>query len=322
MGVLVTSADLLDDALKKAGEKTDGTSGYEVDALKYLNVFHQAILSGGNKFDVNLAEPWSWAKSKYPGVLILEPAYTTGTVSLTQDSTSGTFSSAPSASQQGKFLKISDRVEYYRISSHIAGETSFTLDSSYAGSTGTGLFYSAIKLDYDLATNVMRLIGAMKVCKTQQNVKNDPGKIEASDFRAFDRAYPWSAIEEGIPTEFCEIYKNTDTGLITVRFNKYPAEKTRVEYDHITYPSNLTDSATSIPLIPLEYREVLSDCVAHQLLVDKEDTKADYYLKAAKAGLFALVNNNRKNVSLNSKNRGQFFPRMDGLKSTKITSGS
>ena len=321
MGFLSTTAQLLDDALTKAGEKTDGTSDFESDALKYMDVFYKTILAGGSKFDTNLAEPWSWAKAQYPGVLTLEAPYETGTVALTQASTSATFSSAPAASQLGKYLRLNSRPEVFRIAAHTAGATAFTLDSIYTDTTTSAISYKAIKLDYSLdAASILRLIGAMRVDRVQEADKQDAGSIEAMDMPAFQREYPWMRITEGVPTAFSIVYQTENT--ITVRFNRYVDRYTRVNYDYIPVPTDLADSSSSLPLLPAEFREVLSHATAHSILADKEDTKAEYHLNATKAQLTAMINANRKRVSQSSKRRGHFYPRQDQLvKNRVITSG-
>ena len=81
-----TTADLLDSILRRSGEVTDGTSDLESDALEYLNRIHHTVIAGGNEFDVEVDEPWVWARAKRPMILELQPAFDTDTVSLTQGS--------------------------------------------------------------------------------------------------------------------------------------------------------------------------------------------------------------------------------------------
>jgi len=144
------TADIMDLVLRNAGELTDGTSSYEAQTLDALNQVHQTIINGGNEFDTDIDEVWNWAKARHPIILELLPALETGTVSLTQGSELGTFSSAPTDSQAGHFLKITNRATYYRIASHVAGATAFDLDATYADDTGATLSFQSIKLDYDL----------------------------------------------------------------------------------------------------------------------------------------------------------------------------
>lgn len=320
MSFLSSTAQLLDDALRKAGEKTDGTSRFESQALQYMDVFYKTILAGGTKYDVDLTEPWSWAKAKYPGVIRLETPYETGTVALTQGSANATFSSAPAESQEGKYLKLSERPEVFRIATHTAGATAFTLDAEYTDSTTSAISFQAIKLDYELdAASLFRLVGSMRVDRPQKAEKQDDGIIELMEFSAFQREYPWDQIISGTPTAVTIVYQTENA--ITVRFNGYVDKLTRVNYDYIPVPTDLADSDSSVPLIPAEFREVLSHGTAHSILVDKEDTKAEYHLNATKAQLKAMISANRKRISMGTKRRGQFYPRMDQLSRRKLTSG-
>jgi hypothetical protein len=317
---LTTTAGLVEDALKKAGEKIDGTSTYTEDALGYIQALHLAFCDGGNQFNRDLAEPWTWAKSKYPGVLILDPAHTTGSVALVNGSDAGTFSSAPAASMQGRWLKLTDRAELYLISTHIAGATAFVLDSAYADETITASEYQAIKLDYTLATTVLRPINAMNVYKAQASTNNRESKIEGIDFRSFSEAYPMGRVTEGVPTHYTVISRVP--GLTTVRFNKFVTAQIRAEYDFIPVPTALTNSVSSLPLIPISFREVLSLGAATKLCIDKSDNRAAVYEKATMIMLQALINAERAVVTQNTSSAGTFYPRQEQLGRFNVTSGS
>ena len=155
-----TTADILDSALRKAGEVTNGNSPYEADALEYLNVVHFALLSGGTipvgkDTTIEIDEVWPWSRAKSPIILELQPKHDTGTISLTNGSTAGTFSSAPASSLEGWHIKVDGKGEWFKIVQHTAASASFSLDSFYASDTGTGLNYKAVKLDYDLVPSLI-----------------------------------------------------------------------------------------------------------------------------------------------------------------------
>jgi len=314
MSNMTTTADLLDDALTKIGEKIDGTSDYESDALTYMNTFYKSILAGGNEFNVELGEQWVWAKAANPGVLTLRSAYTTGTVSLTQESVSGAFSVAPASSQVGKMLKITDRSDVFRVTAHVAGATAFTLDDIYTDLTSTALNFKLYTLDYALVADAIRQIGPLTCYRQQSNV-DDEGKIYGQDLASFNRQFPLHRLEEGIPTHFA--IKANAGGVITLRMSHSVAELTRVEYDYIPLPVALTDSATSIPLVPIEHRQVLSYMTSYALCVDKEDTKADHFFKLSQAKLQAMVQATRKEQLHVSKDRGRLIPRRDQKGNTR-----
>src|SRR5437867_2685174 len=95
MSYLFSTADLLSAALEKAGEQQSSLSPYYALALQHLNTAHVDVLSGANRFNVDLSEPWAWAKATYPGLLTLQPAFTGGTIGFVGNSTTATLTQAP-----------------------------------------------------------------------------------------------------------------------------------------------------------------------------------------------------------------------------------
>jgi hypothetical protein len=150
-----SAADIVDYALTEAGEVTNGNSPYEAQVLNYLTRVHSAIVAGGTipllkDQTVTVDETWSWARSKTPLVLELQPAYTTGSVTISRGNESGTFFPAPAISLLGYHFRISGREEVFRIVKHVANETTFELDSAYPDASVTGVTFSAFKIDYTL----------------------------------------------------------------------------------------------------------------------------------------------------------------------------
>lgn len=153
-----TSADYLDAILTRAGEPTSGTSSFESDAKLYLNKIHHIILAGGSVFDVDIDETWTWARARNPITIELQAPYSTGSVSLTNESEAGTFSAAPAASLKDWHFQITSgntvlgtsNPEIYRIKSHTAGATAFELDSAFVGNTASAATFKAFKLDYQI----------------------------------------------------------------------------------------------------------------------------------------------------------------------------
>lgn len=153
-----TSADYLDAILTRAGEPTVGTSPFESDAKTYLNKIHHILLSGGNVFDVDIDETWTWARAKNPLTVELVAPYQTGYISLTNESEVGAFSAAPTVSLKGWHIQVTSgnttagttNPEIYRIISHTASATAFELDSAFVGDTASAATFKAFKLDYQL----------------------------------------------------------------------------------------------------------------------------------------------------------------------------
>lgn len=155
-----TTAELVSRILKRCGEPTNGNSSYTTDVVEYLTKVHNVVIAGGSIFDTEVDEAWNWAKSETPIVFNFETPYETGTVSLTEGSEAGTFSSAPSASLEGWFLKVGTDAEIYRIVSHTAGASAFELDTDYLGATASAGTFIAYKLDYTLEQRLLYVTAA------------------------------------------------------------------------------------------------------------------------------------------------------------------
>lgn len=144
-----TTADILDEILQKAGEATNGNSPFETLALTYANKVHHAIIGGGNIFSLKVDESWTWARSRFPIILELEPAYTTGQITCTVDDINITFSAAPADSLEGWHIQATNKSTVYKITQHTAASTTAKLDSSFVDDTGAYNF-RAFKLDYEI----------------------------------------------------------------------------------------------------------------------------------------------------------------------------
>lgn len=304
MTTLTTSADILDDILFRCGEATDGTSDFNAHAISALNRAYRAMWMGGGEFVKGMNEPWLWLKKDPPGTLILEPVYETGTVSVTNNNASITFSATIATSRANWFFKVDNHPDIFRISAHTAGTDTATLDSVYTGDTDTGATYQLMKLEYELASDVLRVIAPMRVRSTQY-------EIDGVELPALEREWPLHLAEPGVPEVFAPV---TET---KVRFNRYGGQSSteliRVEYDYLRKPtSELADDSTE-PLVPLQHRQVLADIALVYLLIAKADDKADIIGLQAKAGLESMAADNRKRMSQMSRRTALIEPRQGQL---------
>jgi len=71
----------------------------------------------------------------------------------------------------------------------------------------------------------------------------------------------------------------------------------------------LQDSENNYPDLPTPYTKFLVYGAAYFLLLEKTDSKAEQYLAMAQAELKAMVNDNRKALSLGGNNYGKLVPR-------------
>lgn len=149
MANLRNTSDLKKLVLQRCGELTDGTSTYDQVALNLLDAAHKKIITGGSEFDIDLSEPWPWARAKYPIIFNLTAPYISGSVTMTQGSFNGIFTSIPAVSLQGRFLKTDNNYDWYIIRQHTAGQASFQIDYPWQGDTGSFTF-KAVQLEYEL----------------------------------------------------------------------------------------------------------------------------------------------------------------------------
>jgi hypothetical protein len=407
-----TTADVLDEILREAGEVTNGNSPFETVALTAANHVQQAIIAGGNIVNLTVDEPWVWARSRFPITLELA-APVTASFTGTADSTNITFASAPTASVEGWHIQLNGKKTVYKIMNHTAGATNAQLDSglietaggtsrifkldyeimpsyfyvdnsndrlnfqetaattktaslthgTYTAATllshvfgqmsaaGTGtvafggtfdsvshLFNVTASVSFKLMgatgaqhrrsalptlgfdvldhtgaqtytgtyvpNSVSRLIEPFKVHSTSQQF------IYSTDPIRLQQEYPMAYTKEAIPTRFARLMGDRD-GAVTVRFNSYPKEKTKIQVDWIARAIDLQDNTASVVMFPREDLKTFIYAAAAQILYEKEDTKFETTLKLAGAGLEAMKLKNRALLNRTGENFAQISPRLD-----------
>lgn len=82
---------------------------------------------------------WYWAKKKVDRVA--KKHINSGSVTVTNESTSVTLSAAPSVSYKGKLFVTDAFAEVYTIKAHAANSTAITLESPYQGNSASGISY-------------------------------------------------------------------------------------------------------------------------------------------------------------------------------------
>lgn len=307
-----STQDLIKGTLQRCGERSDGTSPYHQLALKYINRVYKSILKGNSEFAPELRQAWSWARQTRS--FIIPGDYGQGTVSLTQGSTAGVLSVAPTFSLEGYFFRVIDRPTFYRIASHTANTTSITLDLAYIEDTASSLSFLALPLQVDLGPNILRIVGPLRIYLNRvlefKETATDMGEISFSDPLPFWENYPLQLIQNDTPSK-CTIISRSDTEFV-VQFNKYTTNPLRADFDFIPRVNDLVDSSTDVPLIPNDDRDVLETGAAYYLILDKNDKeKAQTYfqLTAAKIASMALLEQSIQKFS--SRAYGELIPRLD-----------
>lgn len=313
-----STQDIVKGVLQKSGENTDGTSQYHELALKYVNNAYHEILSGANEFIGVNGHSWRWARSR--ASFVLKGFISSGSVSLTLSSTSGTFSVAPTVSVAGYYVKINDEPTYYEVDTHTASSTAFVLKTAYLGTTGAGKGFKAIPLRYDLVSasglsrGILRLLNPLRIYENRDleflETGHDLGRLYGIDIDIFTRDWPLRDLENAVPSRFCTDYRTESSWIIQI--NKFPTNPMQVDYDYVQIQDDLVDASDNLPVLPREFRNCLECCAAHYLLTDKENKeKAAYYFQIAKAKLMALHDADMKNDLLTSNAFGKLVPRQD-----------
>lgn len=313
MSIFRTAKNIKLGVLRRSGEYTDGSSPYEEVVMRYMNQVYRSVIAGASEFDVDVGEPYVWARASTPKSLVLEPALETGTVSVTNGSTSASFSSAPAASQTGNLLKTSDESDYYRIAAHTGGATAFTLDANFVGTTNATASYKVLTLEYEIGTDVLRLVEPFRLYRNQDYVSNESGQIMGLHINALRRQHPLTNLKFGPPTAYAVTYDSD--GTMKVTFNKSVSEQTKVDIDYIPEPADLIDSDDSVPIIPLEHRQIIEYGATYFLLLDKNDSKAQQYFQLTQQGLMSLVEAEKRQNTNIDLNKGQMHPRLDEITS-------
>lgn len=145
---------------------------------------------------------------------------------------------------------------------------------------------------------------------------NYSGSIFGIDAESFQRDYPFALIEEGQPDKFAVVRELPD-GTLTVRFNRYPTEKTRFEIEYVPVPRDLKDDAASIPLVPRKHIDVLEDAATFYLMLNKNDDRAQIYASLMQGKIKAMVAQHRGSLLRSGEEFGRIVPRRDLLRPGK-----
>ncbi len=282
--------------LFKAGEKTDGTSDFDTKAIEYINAAYRKIWTGGGEFDVDINEDWIWLKAR--STLTLQPEITTGTISVTNNSTTATLSASQATDVASYYLRITGDEDIFRISTHGGATDALVLDSVYTGTTSTAASYTLFKLDYAFASDTIDILSPMITTRENDN----DNKIEGVTIAKLPSLKYVSA---GVPNRFAYLDDNN------IRFDKYADSLMRIDYWYKKRPADLTDSGTEEPEIPLRHRHVLGNVALWDLLLDINDDRAETVGLSVKNGLIAMSRENQARIAMIGGTYGQILPRWD-----------
>lgn len=265
--------DVLINVLSRSNELAIGLANRETEAKAYIQAAYISVLAEGF--------PWVFARKTPPGVLVTVAEITAGSVTVTQDSITITLTNAPAASVAGYKFFIDNDPVLYRIATHTAASTSATLDTAYIAATGAGKSYHIFQDEYTLATDFLRPVNK-KFLKASDAINT----IELTNQAELDgfRRLLWSGSEYPQKCAFIADDK--------VRLWPWPTFKKRWEYAYLYHPGVLdfTGAGAGDTLIiqPAEDRVVVALMAVGNILLDKDDSRAETFLIGAQAKISSM----------------------------------
>lgn len=306
----------------KIASHTAASTSAELDAA-YPDETGSALSYELIKLDYKLIPDYIVINADNNKLQFQEVAGTTLTATLT----SGSYTPSALATEVATQLNTTGGAPAYTCT-YSAITRKFTIASDRASSsvfvlvgTGDQSLFSAHKtlgFDDENITNAASVVSTYAlggICRLVEPFKINKGSsLEGSvygiDAESFQRNYPYPLICEGYPEKFCVVREDED-GTYTVRFNRYPTEKTRIEIDYVPVPRDLKDSASSIPLIPRKHIDILENAATFYLLLNKNDDRAQIYAALVQSKLEAMLAQHRGSLLRTGKNFGQIIPRAD-----------
>lgn len=286
-----TTSELAQYAERELGHQLSGSSTQRTDIVSHLNRAHKIVLAGGGILNytdtgkrLRNEVVFPFARSQNPKIVTLLPSVTTATITATRNSNAVTFSADPNSgvSVANYFVRINSEAELYRISSHTAASTSAVLDGVYVGSANVSAANCEIfPLQYNVGnSDILQLISPARSYDARDQM------IKIVDKDKMLEQYPLSNVRVDFP-KLGAIVKESD-GTVTLQLNSYPSDLERIEIDYIPVPTTLNTS-NSDPIIPEQYRLVLSHLTVHLMSVRNDDARAEKHLALARDMFAELV---------------------------------
>lgn len=259
-----------------------GQTASVTQAKRYINIALQDM-------HVGFGEKFHWAERR--GVIVTQPEYTTGTLTVTQGSTTitgtGTAWDTNNAfgvanMRVGGKIRINSGTEVYEITA-VASDTSATIGHKFIPDDVTDVSYTYFEDEYALADDFLRPIDIRQF--------SDGLPIEIIDRLMFRRAYPRNYITgKPVVATLIDLPASGDTTPIRkVRLHKPPDVAYSIPYTYVTGDLALSAAGAAQqslsadddePIVPFRYRHAI---VFHALYHWYRDRKDDQRSQEAKA---------------------------------------
>jgi len=304
---LTDFSDLYTDLQNRVRETT-GVTATENQAKRYINIaLFDMHIGNGERF------PWAEREA----ILVTQDDYTTGTLSVSQGSTTLTGSSTAwntanafsvNNMRVGGKIQINSGTETYTVSA-VASDTSATLSSAFTQSDVSGGSYVYFEDEYALASDFLKPLDARFFDQNHT--------IELIGRREFRNRYPRNHTvgKPTVATILDKSFSGNTTPVRKIALHKPPDDFYTIPYSYVT--SNLAvtsggteqaqlSSDTDEPIVPLRYRHVI---VFHALYHWYRDKKDDVRSQEVRAEYIDLMLRIEGDTEI-GQSRPQFRPRL------------
>lgn len=266
---------------------------------------------------IGLEEKFHWAERR--GVLITQPTYSTGTVTISQGATALSGAATlwntatvfgPNNMRAGGKIVIAGTAVVYEIAS-VSSDTAAALASRYVGTSVTAGTYVYFEDEYGLASDFLRPVDLQTF--------DDDREIRILDRRELRNRFPRNNIT-GRPQAACfadAAFSGNTAPVRRVRLAPSPAAAHNIPYSYIT--SNLAVTSAGVaqaqlsadsdePVVPLRYRHAI---VLHALYNWYRDRKDDARSQEVKGEYADLITRMATGLEIGSP-RPRLEPRNQG----------
>lgn len=218
-----------------ADASTDANGTIAAKITEWVNSRYRYICGKGS---------WNWLIKD--SIIQTTTEITTGTVTATLDSTTITFSNAPTPSVAGWFIQFSSSDDWYEIASHTAATTSAVLANAYLLTTSSTLTFKLRKVYYTLPTDLGKLLDIRQ--------SRDDIKLTYIPIRKLDR-YVADRTQSGEP-EFYSFVGVNSSGVYRLEFYPVPNVKMNLNVRYYQLVAELSGDSDT-PLIPTQFHDIL-----------------------------------------------------------------
>lgn len=253
------------------------------------------------------------------------PPIIIGTVSVTNASTTISFSIAPPPSVAGWRLKLLSQaagisfppITVPRIVEHTAGALTATLDAPWPQDTQSTNNFVVFQSEYPLPADFVRFCESPAVHGGWAYGENPPRLAIGSAEQVQDQ-FPIQELNQGPPTAAARIA--TDT----IQLNRWDVASYRIEFGYIFTPPVLAIASLPLqqPLIPLRHRQVLSIGAAMEIAHDKVDSRTSSLSSQFREILVHMGNEYRHEQNAGSELMGRMLYRQGQRRRSMLRTAS